>query len=146
MDKLSIPYTVTRWDDWLLLPEYAENYKKVTSLYNENLIYRDAIDSTIKDFLDRYAAHDTTVSFNSDKARDLCLNYLLEECAVMFLWVKGGYDFELYPTGRNKAMLATYEFFIKNQYQNSLKSVSLRFKKYKPIIGCKGNEQQEIVQ
>jgi hypothetical protein len=144
LDKLSIPYTVIRWDDWLLLPEYTENYKKVVSLYNENLIYKAAIDNTIKDFLDRYAAHDAT-SFDYNKARDLCLVYLLEECTVMSLWVKGGYDFELYPSGRNKAMSATYEFLIKNQYQNLLKSVSLRFKKYKLKIDSEMGQQEEII-
>lgn len=143
LDKLSIPYTVIRWDDWLLLPEYAENHKKIVSLYNVNLIYRDAIDNTIKDFLDRYAAHDT-ISFDYDKAHDLCLAYLLEECTVMSLWVKGGYDFELYPSGRNEAMLATYEFFIKSQYRNLLKSVSLRFKKYKLTIDPEMGEQEDI--
>jgi hypothetical protein len=146
LDKLSIPYTVIRWDDWLHLPEYAENHKNVASLYNENLIYREAIDSTIKDFLDRYTAHDTASSFDYDKARDLCFTYLLEECAVMTLWAKGGYDFELYPSGRNKAMSATFEFFIKNQYQNLLKSVSLRFKKYKLTIGPEMGEQEKIIE
>ncbi|MCD6045012.1 MAG: Uncharacterized protein K0R48_175 [Gammaproteobacteria bacterium] len=144
LEELAIPCTVIRWDDWLVLPEYPENHKKVASLYNENLIYRDAIDNTIKDFLDRYVAHGTSSSFDYVKAHDLCFTYLLEECAVMSLWVKGEYDFELYPSGRNKAMAATYEFFIKNQYPNLLKSVGLRFKKYKNIIDQTMGEREEM--
>lgn len=144
LDALSIPYTLMRWDDWVLLPEYVEQHKKIAAFYNENLIYRNAIDNTIKDFLDRYVAHKTDSYFDYSKAHDLCFTYLLEECAVMTLWPKGGYDFELYPSGRNKAMSATYDFFIKDQYQNLLKSVSLRFKKYRVIIGGEINEQEAV--
>ena len=62
-------------------------------------------------------------------AFDCCLEYLLEECAVMCLWAHEGYDFELYPTGRNLAMKATYECIIKESCPGKLVSVSLHFKK-----------------
>jgi hypothetical protein len=43
---------------------------------------------------------------------------------------KAGYEFVVYPSGRNPALGATYELLIKPTYPNLLRSVALRFKKY----------------
>jgi hypothetical protein len=58
----------------------------------------------------------------------------------MCLWIEKSYDFEVYPSGRNKAMAATYEHLIKNKHPNILRPVALRFKKYnaKPFV-CSSN-------
>lgn len=48
----------------------------------------------------------------------------------MCLWTEKAYDFELYPSGRNKAMAATYLHLIKPHYPDYLRAVALRFKKY----------------
>lgn len=126
---LGIEHTIMRWDDWLNKPGYAENHKKIVEFYNENPVYKQSIDNNITEFLERYTSFDIPTFFNYNEARDLCLTYLLEECSVMTLWAESGYDFEVYPSGRNKAMSATYDFFIEKKYPNILKSVSLRFKK-----------------
>lgn len=128
--NFNIPLNVLRWDDWFNMPEFEQSYKKVQEEYESNPIFKQAINANINDFLERYLRNNTEITPQSPQAISLCLDYLLEECAVMCLWVKGEYDFELYPSGRNKAMAATYEFLIKPSHPQYLKAVALRFKKY----------------
>jgi hypothetical protein len=48
----------------------------------------------------------------------------------MCLWTEKAYDFEVYPSGRNKAMTATWHYLIQPHYPHFLRPVALRFKKY----------------
>ena len=147
-NQLTIPFNIMRWDDWFNNIHFIESYQRVKQQYNENGLYKNAIDANIDDFLSRYLkdAQDITTDYNH--AVNLCLDYLLEECAVMCLWTDQLYDFEVYPSGRNKAMEATYEQLIKPLYPNYLKPVALRFKKYPPqnesitIVNNKNTEPQ----
>ena len=50
----------------------------------------------------------------------------------MCLWALEKYDFEVYPSGRNNAMKATYERLVKPINPNVLKSVGIRFKTLGP--------------
>jgi hypothetical protein len=129
--KLTIPYDIMRWDDWLTSPDYKNSYEKVKNQYYSHENYRQGIQANIEEFLARYIDRFTDKSqLDYERAFSLCLDYLLEECAVMRLWVQREYEFEVYPSGRNKAMAATYEYLIKPSYPNFLRSVALRFKKY----------------
>lgn len=131
LNQLTIPYNIMRWDDWLISDKYQESYLKVKKIYLENEIYRNAIHANIDSFLTRYLARiSVTSKVDQKRAFGLCLDYLLEECAVMCLWVNSKYEFEIYPSGRNEAMTATYEYLIKPYFPNLLKPVALRFKKY----------------
>jgi hypothetical protein len=47
----------------------------------------------------------------------------------MTLWVNNEYHFELYSSGRNTAMEATYDYLIKPKFPHLLRPLSLRFKK-----------------
>jgi hypothetical protein len=132
--ELSIPYDVQRWDKWSSYPQFSDQLKKVKYLYEANLDFRAQIDLNIQDYLERYRKHNPDGYYNESHAFDCCLTYLQEECAVMTLWVLGGYEFEVYPSGRNKAMAATYKYLIAPFYPHLLKSVALRFKKYSTQI------------
>ncbi len=131
LKTLTIPHHIMRWDDWLINSNFKQSYAKVKNEYSSNENFRAAIHANIEEFLSRYFARLPVPSKEqSARAFSLCLYYLLEECAVMCLWVQGEYQFEIYPSGRNKAMAATYEYLIQPHYPNFLKSVALRFKKY----------------
>ncbi|MFC3909241.1 hypothetical protein ACFORL_09170 [Legionella dresdenensis] len=131
--ELTIPYKILRWDDWLARADFSDSYDRVLNLYHKNADYQAQLHSNIDEFLARYLRmRGTQVEY--DRAFNLCLGYLLEECAVMCLWPKNGYHFEVYPSGRNKAMHATYEYLIKPEYGDYLKSVALRFKKYPALM------------
>lgn len=129
INKLKISYDVKRWDYWMKKENYAETHKKIQSFYKTDSAYRDEINSSIEEYLVRRASLLTSECF-IDKAKNNCLNYLLEECAAMLLWVNEGYNFEIYPNARNSAMRATFEKFIQPYYGDILKPISLRFKRY----------------
>lgn len=135
--QLTIPYNIVRWDDWLLKPRFQHTYSKVISLYNENETYSNAIKTNIVDFLSRYKIHHPDRKLDYERAFSLCLDYLLEECAVMLLWAEHQYPFEVYPTGRNQAMTATHKFLIEPFNSNLMRAVALRFKKYGMIHDTK---------
>lgn len=128
-NQLSIPYNILRWNDLISRAEFISCLDKIQELYQDNSDYRMSFKASVEEYLARFI---NKVSLDSDmynKMAEACLNYLKEECAAMFLWVENGYDFELYPSGRNPAMAATYSHFIEISGQNLLKSVALRFKK-----------------
>lgn len=128
--ELNIPYDIQRWDRWLKHSQFDEQLQKVKDLYQLNSDFHNEINLNIKDYLERHKKHYPNEYFNQSHAFNCCLTYLQEECAIMSLWVYGGYDFEVYPSGRNRAMAATYKYLIAPFYPNLLKPVALRFKKY----------------
>ncbi|WP_019217707.1 hypothetical protein [Legionella tunisiensis] len=128
--QLTIPYDIMRWDDWYNSSHYIDSHLRVQNEYDLNELYQKAIDANIDDFLTRYLSRFNPEDIDHERAFKLCLDYLIEECAVMCLWTEKAYDFEVYPSGRNKAMAATYDYLIKPYYPNRLRPVALRFKKY----------------
>ncbi|WP_454781911.1 hypothetical protein [Legionella sp. WA2022007384] len=129
-NELTIPFEIMRWDDWYNSQNYINNHIRVQKEYNANESFRDAINANIDEFLTRYLSRFSAVDVDHERAFSLCLDYLIEECSVMCLWTEKAYDFEVYPSGRNKAMAATYEHLIKPYYPDYLRPVALRFKKY----------------
>lgn len=130
LNQLTIPNKIEHWDKWLNHPNFKVSHEEVKNLYYSDSIYHEAVNANIEEFLSRYVTRDIDNNFNYKRAFALCLDYLMEECAVMCLWAEEDYAFEVYPTGRNKAMTATYQHLIKPTHSNLLRSVALRFKKY----------------
>ncbi|KTD17232.1 hypothetical protein [Legionella jordanis] len=130
INQLSIPVDIMRWDDWYNSTDYINSHLRVQNEYETNQAYQKAIHANIEEFLTRYLSRYNQEDIDQQRAFRLCLDYLIEECAVMCLWTQKGYDFEVYPSGRNKAMGATYEYLIKPLHPTLLRPVALRFKKY----------------
>lgn len=128
--QLTIPFDIMRWDDWYNSANYINSHLGVQNEYDSNELFRQAIIANIDDFLTRYLSRYDQNDIDPERAFRLCLDYLLEECAVMCLWTEKNYDFEVYPSGRNKAMAATYHYLIRPDFPDVLKPVALRFKKY----------------
>lgn len=145
IENLTIPYKIERWDRWLQHPDFIKQLNKISFLYETDMEYQHAIQSNINEYLTRYIIRTKQKDFNYENAFSLCLNYLMEECTVMCLWIHEKYQFEVYPSGRNKAMAATYNRLIKPFYPELLKSVALRFKKFPTVkktemIDCVENQ------
>lgn len=132
LENFTIPTTVLRWDDWLHNADFTEAHDTVKALYGESDYFQSCIQQNIETFLNRYFLRNIANQVDYERAFSLCTTYLLEECAVMSLWPKGNYAFEVYPSGRNQAMHALYELLIQPKHPDLLKSVALRFKKYVP--------------
>src|SRR3990167_715296 len=126
-ESLSIPYKILRWNDWVAHPSYSSQRALIDELYESNASYRQAVNFTINEYIQRRSRHAVN-PIDQALATYCCLKYLLEECAVMSLWALEGYDFEVYPTGRNAAMKAAYDALVKSSYPGKLLSVSLEFR------------------
>ena len=127
---LKIPYKIIRWEKWLYHDSFKEKYAEVENLYFKDPEYKKSIHNNIESFLLRYKKNKINdQSFDYEFSFQCCLDYLLEECTCMCLWVEEECEFEVYPSGRNDAMAATYEKLIQPYHSNLLRSVSLYFKK-----------------
>ncbi len=100
--NLKIAHLITRWDSWLNHTNFIEKLSIVRDARLKNKDFNLAFSQTIDAYLDRKESKSLK---NVEKN---CLNYLEEECAAMILWADGLYDFEVYPSGKNKAMAKTY--------------------------------------
>jgi hypothetical protein len=126
--NLTIPYYIFRWDKYLNHPGFLEQYKMVSELYLNDAVFKNSILGSSKEYLDRYFNRNESFQ-NYEEALACCVEYLKEECAGMCLWVEGGYEFEVYPTGRTQALAMTYQSIIHPNYPNLLRPVGIRFKK-----------------
>lgn len=127
---LTIPYDIIRWKDWLNTPAWQNAVLGMQVIYQEDEIIREAIRQNVDSFLSRYEKRSLPENYVREHAENLCTHYLLEECAVMKdLWVTLGCHYEVYPSGRNEAMSAIYERYIKPhpEYFHLLKSIGIRF-------------------
>lgn len=124
VERLTIPYEITRWSKWLEHPDFENRLLQIEALYEKDNIFKNNFDLAVDEYLGRGLK---SSGHEGDFAA--CLSYLKEECAIMTLWVTNHYDFELYPSGRNMAMAITYEYLIKPRFPHLLKPVALRFKK-----------------
>ena len=131
--KMTIPYKVLRWNKWL----HHKNYNSVNSIlrniYEIDSQYRSQIDASVIQFLDRYFSRANKAVVTKDDAFQLCLDYLLEECTALCLWVEEGCQFEVYPSKRNSAMTETHERFVLPNYPDLLYPVAIKFKNRKQL-------------
>lgn len=128
--RLTIPYKIVRWDEWLNHPEYQEKLEAVINFYNINNEYKAMIDGSIEEFLFRYRRRLASGSDFDDKfAFETCRSYLFEECAALCLWKYLGSNFEIYPSKRNSAVDATHKSFVLPETPDLLHPVRLKFKK-----------------
>mgnify|MGYP000244671004 FL=1 len=126
--KLTMPYEVKRWESVENDSDFTRAVEAVQARYLSDEFYRNAFDENINEFLNRLKKRG--IQFDQQYAFNQCWSYLTKENAGMgFVWPKWGADFEIYPSGRNASMSATYKLFVNPCYPNLLQPVSLRFQK-----------------
>jgi hypothetical protein len=143
LSSLNIPCRVIRWEHWLNHDKFPQMLKTVRNFYDTNDEYRAAVRSSIDAYLKRFIR--THENIDHEKAFQYCEAYLQEECAGMALWPELGCQFEIYPSGRNEAMEATYQHFIYPNNPELLKIIGLRFVKKNVTYETKIDEN-EIIQ
>ena len=115
---------IIRWDYWLADPDYAVKKEVVLAMLKMNPDYQVAFDATMQEYLTRYRRRlENPNTFDEQRAKRLCFDYLVEECTAMCLWPKGGYQFELYATKHNPAMEMTRELLIRPIYPDLLRGI-----------------------
>jgi tRNA-dependent cyclodipeptide synthase len=130
--KLQTSYEIIRWDAWLMHPLYKECREKVNELYRTDNLFKIECLKTATQFMERYQKRMQLQQkqINMERALELCLEYLLEECAIIMpLWARYSYNFLIYPSMPD-GMLATYNALVKPYYpSNILHWLSFRFKR-----------------
>ncbi len=116
---LTIPYKISRWDDWKNHAEFQGWEQCIKNLYAVNEQYRSSINETIELF----AKARQGVLIDSV----LTQKYLMEECAIMSLWATLDFAFEVYPKKRRPATDFVYEWVRKQENVTSMIRVSLGF-------------------
>ena len=126
ISSMSIPYVISRWDEWIKNNRFKFYYQKVLYLYNEDPNYKEIVDQVANEFINRkrlFEHENHMHSFNC------CINYLLEESAVACLWVELGYKFDVYPTRSNLAMITAYTKLVPEDLNIGAQSLRLNIKK-----------------
>ena len=131
--KLTSLKKILRWDVWLKHPRYQETKCTIQNELSTDSEYHEAFSDTVGEFLRRYIPRANAQHFNVDRAKQLCEDYLLEECTALCLWHETGSHFEVYPSKRNQAMTKTHEKFILPHNPALLHSVGIKFKNRKQL-------------
>ncbi|HEX4044147.1 MAG TPA: hypothetical protein VHZ76_00595 [Gammaproteobacteria bacterium] len=145
--QLTIPYEIVRWSSWVNTQKFNAAVKFSTFKFIVNDSFNKAINDVAKEFIDRHEKRYGMLSPSlHKKAKNYCIDYLIEECGVMMhLWPTLNCQYEIYPTGRNKAMDVAYELWIKNTYPRLLTSISLKFKREKISPQEKSDKKESVV-
>lgn len=134
---------IVRWEDTLKNPPFQENKERVLRELATNEEYRDAFKETIDEVVLRFKKRKPAL--DTQRAHDLSMEYLIEECASMVAWpLLLGAKVEVYPARRSAAMAATNKFIIQKVYPDlpgGLQKVRLRFQKKRvtPVKGSMSN-------
>jgi hypothetical protein len=131
--KFTIPVEIVRWDKWLFHPELENKKKFILKAINDDLEYRSSFSVTIDEFLRRFSNRSEVGKDKMRYMHQVCLDYLVEECAAMCLWVDMECHFDIYPSKRNPAMQATHERFILPYYPDLLHPVAIKFKSRRDV-------------
>lgn len=130
LQKIQIPYEISRWETWLQHPKYQKQADYIEHLYNYDEQFNSLVYQSVHPFAARNAKNHPDFKFILQKS----IEYIKEECTVMPLWVEKEINYELYPGKRNPAMEYVYQRCVANTYPNLLNWKVLRFKKtIKPI-------------
>lgn len=108
-DGLGVPYKILRWDDVVRFDEFKEIHKQVRDLYEQDKAFQKAVKQTIGKFLTRYQKNGIIKNTKEaiQKPYELCLKYVLEECAAVLMLgnPEYGYTHLQYHYSLGEAML-----------------------------------------
>lgn len=126
---LTCDYKIIRWDSLLEHTNYPK-YRKITNnLFLTNPKVKEDFLYSAEQFLQRSKE---PIIVSRDDAINYCLEYLLEECAIIIpLWSSKNNCFYVYPQKMLKAMEATYLSLVKPK--THIHWHTLRFKSYYQI-------------
>lgn len=127
LSKLTIPYSTKRWEDWIDHPLYYKHLDLIKSTYKYDYIYRDAFEAATNKYIKRYKSNNLHSAISIARMKNICLDYLMEECAVLSLWSELDYLFEVYPNPHNDAIEATRDIIINKINNKNIRPVTIRF-------------------
>lgn len=128
LENFSILKNIIRWKDWLTHMDYLYYQDKILELMRTDEEYKNTFLSTRDAFLDRYVKRlDNVDRFDLARAKQLCMDYLIEECVVLCLWPETACHYELYTNKHNAAVEETRRRFVFSKNVNLLKPIVIGF-------------------
>lgn len=129
---LNIPYIIMRWDHWLQHELWQSTRQQLMQALASDQYYAQAVNASVDEFLRRYTSRlPDGLQIDMQRARQLCMDYLLEECSALCLWPELNCNYEVYPSARNSAMAETHARFVLPRHPQLLHAVALKFKSRK---------------
>lgn len=123
LKKLIIPYHIIRWNKWLKDEGYDNARLEISTLYDNDHAFQQAIQCSIDSFSDRFIKRHEELGFKENVIHEVlqssCRAYLLEECAIiMKLWPvnKDNHcEYLLYPGKMTKALAYAYDKMVQKK-------------------------------
>ncbi|MBY0544003.1 MAG: hypothetical protein K2Q14_00460 [Gammaproteobacteria bacterium] len=129
LDQLNKLEVICRWDMWLQHPTFTRYRKELKDLINTDDEYKAVFDQTVEKYLDKYCSQlMKTPAFDKTRVKNLCLEYVVEECAVLRLWPELQCQYEAYPGIHNAAMEETRRRFVTIEHFDLLQPLTIKFR------------------
>ena len=93
IEELTIPFEISRWDDWLNDTRYKANFELVSAVFSSNQTFRDSVYWDATDYLRR---GDTQEGLSSKRV-ELCTQYIIEELSVTAIMNSKEQFVDVYP-------------------------------------------------
>lgn len=118
LNTLLVPYEVKHWheitghvESGFQDKDYAQGFNRVSKIYQSDDVYKKLVDKisakhALKLF-NELKQQNISVSFDDCLEASKC--YLLEESAIIFKFVKMGFDYQMYPGRSNPALSYIYK-------------------------------------
>lgn len=90
-------FKVIHWKEYTQKPDFVFSLTTVEALYDSNQQFRNSVDKTAKDFISRLSLREVKPVISDNKAIELSIKFILEECAVYNLLSLDGYNVDIYP-------------------------------------------------
>lgn len=132
------------WDDSIEHSKFPLYLNMLQEKLNADCELKEAFNYSANEYITRYKQANPLVSINEERVLDLCLQYLVEECAViMMLWsLEHSCDFLVYPCSMLKAMAVTEQLFV--NFEERYHWLSLRFKRTGSLDSLEFEAEQKI--
>jgi tRNA-dependent cyclodipeptide synthase len=95
LKNLSIPYKITRWNEFRFHEKYEYYSILINEMYENNNRFKISVDNTINKFQTNYLKYNQCVEI--EKINSICLRYILEECAILNLFTNFNSEYMIYP-------------------------------------------------
>ncbi len=130
INRLSVPYQITRWTDWVSHSQYPHYKQLVNENYDTNPLVKTGFEQSISEYLLRQNPQQINAD-NYEQWHQASLEYLKEECAIIMpLWAELQVPYIIYPNRMLQAMLVIYKALVKPQYgKQYVQWLPVRFKR-----------------
>lgn len=122
IEKLEIPCEILYWDFWLNHPDYQNLKSQFDDLYEDNLEFKDAVDTDVEAFVSRQHT-DIAIDFIRQYSRE----FLLEELACHTLMARSKRAAKLYPSVQLNCLRVVRNGLIDNAPQGLENEYYVRF-------------------